>query len=352
MERLRRSMYIMLIIGLSITFLYIASSLVLPLALAGLLAMLFRGLSNRLENRGYRRWLTALISVGIFISVLAIIGFLLTWQLSTMNESLGDIQQRLTEKTLEFRDWIQKMAGISHAEQKVLLEEQAGAASDGAGKGLATFALGTLGVLVDFILVIVYMYLLLFYRTKIKNFILMVTPEKSRKNTMVITGDASQVAQQYLLGLVSMIGVLWGMYGIGFSIIGVQGALFFAVLCGLLEIVPFIGNLLGTSITLIAVLAQGGDSGMVLGVIAVYFVVQGVQTYILEPLIVGKQVNINPLFTIIALVAGEMLWGIAGMILAIPLVGIIKIICDQVASLRPYGFLIGSEDKIDKNSKK
>jgi predicted PurR-regulated permease PerM len=60
---------------------------------------------------------------------------------------------------------------------------------------------------------------------------------------------------------------------------------------------------------------------------------------------VGAEVNINPLFTIIAIVLGETVWGIPGMILAIPLLGIFKIICDNVESLKPYGFLIGEEKK-------
>ena len=172
----------------------------------------------------------------------------------------------------------------------------------------------------------------------------MITPNENRDDTITITEDSSRVAQQYLGGLMAMISVLWVLYGIGFSIVGVEGALFFAVLCGLLEIIPFVGNLLGTTITGIAVVAQGGDSGMILGVIGVYLLVQGLQTYILEPLIVGKQVRINALTTIIALVAGELLWGIAGMILAIPIVGIIKIICDHITPLNPYGYVMGSEN--------
>ena len=76
--------------------------------------------------------------------------------------------------------------------------------------------------------------------------------------------------------------------------------------------------------------------------------VQFLQTYILEPLVVGDQVSINPLFTIIVLVLGELLWGVAGMVLAIPLLGIVKIICDNVPALQPYGFLIGSEKKKSK----
>jgi predicted PurR-regulated permease PerM len=93
------------------------------------------------------------------------------------------------------------------------------------------------------------------------------------------------------------------------------------------------------------VVVQGGSSGMIIGVLITYAIVQFFQTYILEPLVVGAEVNINPLFTIFVLVAGELVWGIPGMVLAIPLLGIVKIICDHITVLKPYGFLIGQEKK-------
>src|SRR5690606_20422178 len=115
--------------------------------------------------------------------------------------------------------------------------------------------------------------------------------------------------------------------------------------CGILEIVPFVGNLLGTTFTVLAVAAQGGGNQVILGVIVVYMLVQFIQTYILEPLVVGSQVRINPLFTIIGLVAGELIWGIAGMVLAIPLLGIMRIVFYHVPNLKPYAYLIGSDPK-------
>jgi predicted PurR-regulated permease PerM len=142
-----------------------------------------------------------------------------------------------------------------------------------------------------------------------------------------------------------MIVLLWIMYGIGFSIAGVKNAFFFAILCGLLEIIPFIGNLAGTALTLLMALTQGGGSNIIIGILITYALVQFIQSYIIEPLVVGAEVNINPLFTIIAIVLGETVWGVPGMILAIPLLGIFKIICDNVESLKPYGFLIGEEKK-------
>jgi predicted PurR-regulated permease PerM len=150
-----------------------------------------------------------------------------------------------------------------------------------------------------------------------------------------------KVAQQYLGGLSLMVMSLWIMYGIGFTIAGVKNAVFFAVLCGLLEIVPFIGNLAGTAITLLMALAQGGSTGTLLGVVITYGVVQFVQSYLIEPLVVGKGVRINPLFTILSLVAGEFIWGIAGMVLALPAIGILKVLFDHIGPLKPVGKLIG-----------
>ena len=117
------------------------------------------------------------------------------------------------------------------------------------------------------------------------------------------------------------------------------------MLCGLLEIVPFIGNLIGTALTILMALAQGGGSGVVIGILITYGIVQFVQSYILEPLVVGAEVNINPLFTIVGLVAGEFVWGIPGMILAIPVLGVTKIICDHIEPLKPYGRLIGETEE-------
>ncbi|RYG40852.1 MAG: AI-2E family transporter, partial [Chitinophagaceae bacterium] len=76
-------------------------------------------------------------------------------------------------------------------------------------------------------------------------------------------------------------------------------------------------------------------------ILATYMLVQFIQTYLLEPLVVGSKVNINPLFTIVSLVAAELVWGIPGMVLALPLLGILKIIFDHIEPLQPYGMLIG-----------
>ena len=152
--------------------------------------------------------------------------------------------------------------------------------------------------------------------------------------------------------MAQMIVGLWIMYAIGFSIVAVKNGVFFLVLCGMLEIVPFVGNLVGNALTILMAISQGGGTNMVIGILITYGVIQFTQSYILEPLVVGAEVNINPLFTILGLVAGELVWGIPGMILAIPMMGMTKIVFDHVEALKPYGELIGVEKKGENKLKK
>jgi predicted PurR-regulated permease PerM len=133
------------------------------------------------------------------------------------------------------------------------------------------------------------------------------------------------------------------MYSISFSALGVKNAFFFAFLCGLLEIVPYIGNITGTTITVLVAAAQGASPGILLGIVLCYGTIQFIQGWVLEPLIVGTQVKINALFSIIALVVGELIWGIPGIFLALPFIAMFKIVCDHVEALKPLGYLLGED---------
>lgn len=340
-HRTTRAANIFVISALSVAALYFAAAFLIPVTFAALLAMLFYRFSEWLEKRGIKRGLSALLSVLVLLGVVAFVGTILGWQLSYLAEDFDEMKTQLMANVSKLREWISNSIGIDFAQQENLAttEGQRNAASAGNIflKLLNKFA----GFLVDAVLVTVYTYLLLYYRSHLKNFLLQAVPTENRPNIQAIIRKSVDVSGTYLIGLFNMVALLWVMYSVGFSIVGLEGAIFFAILCGLFEIVPFIGNLVGNLVAILAVMAQGGDSGMVLGVIAVYLTVQFLQTYLLEPLVVGQRVNINPLFTIMALVAGQLIWGIPGMAMAIPLLGIVKIVCDNVPDLHAYGMVIG-----------
>lgn len=329
---------------LIVIILYYGKGILAPLAIACIFAMLFVGPSTRMEKKGLPRWASALTMVSILVLCLVGLGFLLSWQFQNFAEQISSLKQNLSQVVTNLQHWIQERLDIDPAKQQAIAEEQMKGESTN-GSTVQQLASGIFSLLVDVILVLVYTFLLLFYRARLKNFLLQIISSKDRGQTVEIVDSASKVAANYMTGLAKMIVVLWILYGVGFTAIGVENALFFAVICGILELVPFIGNLTGTAVTVLGVTAQGGETDMILGVILIYGFVQFVQTYFLETLIVGNEVNINPLFTIFSLVAAEAVWGIPGMILAIPITGMIRIICDRIPSLQPYGYLIGSDKK-------
>ncbi|HEX8331978.1 MAG TPA: AI-2E family transporter, partial [Segetibacter sp.] len=270
---------------------------------------------------------------------------LISWQISDLASDFTGMEQKVTQSVDKFKQTLSSTFGISPEKQQEIMKKQQQSGGGGMSSVVTGIMSSFMGMMVDTILVLVYIFLLMFYRRHIKEFILKLVPQEDKTKTTKIIYGSANVAQHYLGGLAMMIVLLWIMYGIGFSIAGVKNAFFFAILCGLLEIIPFIGNLAGTALTLLMAVTQGGGSNIIIGILITYALVQFIQSYIIEPLVVGAEVNINPLFTIIAIVLGETVWGIPGMILAIPLVGIFKIICDNVESLKPYGFLIGEEKK-------
>jgi Predicted permease len=342
MPVLTRTIQVLLVAILAVAILHFARELLIPICFAALLAMLLLTISRRLEKRGISRGLAAFLCVLLLVVVVAGMVWLLQWQLSGMMKDMDGIEQRFTQQVNKVKQYISNTLGISEQKQEELVKKQS---SGGSGKTVAMVMSAIGGTLVNTVLVLVYIFLFLYFRLHLKKFIIKLTPHQRKEQALIIIQESTKVAQHYLNGLAGMIVTLWILYSIGFSLIGVESPVFFAILCGLLEIIPFVGNLAGTAITILFSIAQGGGANLVLYIILVYGLVQFVQSYILEPLIVGARVNINPLFTILALVAGELLWGIPGIILAIPMLAIVKIVCDHIGPLKPFGFLIGTEEK-------
>jgi predicted PurR-regulated permease PerM len=338
---LQKVVFFLLFVFLFVSGLHYAKPFFVPMCFGGLLAMLFVPLSLWFERRKIPRGLAIFFCIIIFLAILTGIIWVISWQITDLTSEATDIENKVREIISRVQEYIRIHFGISIKQQDEMIARQA----ENSGSLISRLGSSLAGFVVNFILVLVYIFLFMYYRKRIKTFILQLVPSQQKKNAEEIIHDIQKVSQLYLTGLGLMILSLWIMYGIGFSIVGVKYAILFGILCGLFELVPFIGNLTGNLLAMLMVVLQGGGMGMVIGVLLTYLIVQFLQTYLLEPLVVGAEVNINPLFTIIILVLGELVWGIPGLVLAIPLLGIVKIICDHIDPLKPYGYLIGSDKK-------
>ncbi|MES2881864.1 MAG: AI-2E family transporter [Bacteroidota bacterium] len=338
-----KSIKILLFIVLSYLILVHAKPFLVPIAFAGLFSMLLLPVSRKLESWHIKKGISIVLSILMLVVMATVVVWLLSLQISDIKKNADGIEKNISEKIMEVRNFANRKLGISQQDQNEIIQKQ----KENSGNRISNIITGSISsigaAVTNLLLLLVYMFLFMYFRRHLQQFVLQLVPREKQSNALDVIQSSRRVAQKYLSGLALMIVSLWIMYSIGFSIVGVKNALFFAILCGLLEIVPFVGNITGTAITILLTLAQGGSMQMILGIVVVYAIVQFVQTYFLEPLVVGKNVNVHPVFTIIGIVAGEFVWGIPGMILALPILGVIKIICDHVEALKPYGFLIGQE---------
>ncbi len=338
---LTKSIKVLLFLFLLFAILIYAKPFLVPVVFASLLSMLLLPLSVKLENWGLNKTWSIVLSILALVTFLAGIIGLLVWQVSDMLSNASSIEENINEKITQIRDYITNSLKIPPQKQQEIIQKQQSSSSSKMANAISK-SLSSMGTLLtNLLLVLIYVFLFMFFRAHLKKFVLQLVHQDKKHTAIDIIENSRKVAQKYITGLGLMIVCLWIMYGIGFSIVGVKSPIFFAILCGLLEIVPFIGNLIGTLLTILLTLAQGGDMSTVIGIVITYGLVQFTQSYIIEPLVVGKEVSINPLFTIMGIVGGELIWGIPGMILSIPVLGILKIVFDRIEMLKPYGFLIG-----------
>lgn len=333
---------ILLAVILTSIVLYFARPIFMPLALAGILALVFMRPSGWFERRGVPRLVTAILSGVIFAGLVAGVVLLINWYIHRFAMDLPQLEEKVSGALNDARRFLKSQWGlrVPGGRSGVPLINWAAA-----GK-MTTSVLGVvIAVLIHLILIVVYMIMLLTMRSHIHRFFLKLVREPNKPRIELVMRRSVKVAQEYIYGMMIIILYLWICYSIAFSTIGVRYAVFFAILCGTLEIIPFVGNITGSTLTCIMALSQGGGIHMVIAIIGSYCIIQFTQFYIVSPLVMREQVNLSPLFTIVCLIAGELLWGIPGMILAIPCLAIFKIACDEVEFLQAFGFLLGRSGK-------
>ncbi len=336
---LNRSIKILLLLFLVIGALYFGAPFLVPITFAMFFSFLLLPLVLWLQARGLGHGLSVFLALLLLMFVFVGVGWLVGWQLSNMMTDMQAIKDNFSLKSHQVALYINNTFGISIAKQQEFIQQKTSLL----GSAISTTVASMGAILTKTIIVLVYTFLFIYYRSHFRRFLLLLMGRGDQAKAMEVTDDAGVVTQRYITGLASMIFCLWIMYGIGFSLIGIKNAVFFAILCGLLELIPYIGNLAGNLITIFGVIIQNGSNFMILEVLIVYSIVQFMQTYLLAPLIVGSVVRINPVATIAGLVAGELVWGIPGMVLVIPLLGIVKIAFDHIESLKPFGFLLGED---------
>ena len=200
--------------------------------------------------------------------------------------------------------------------------------------------LGTISVV---LLIPTYIFLILFYKPLILDFLFQVFQEKHSLQVAEILSQTKGAVQSFMIGLLIETAIVSLLNSVALLLIGVPSAIVIGIIGGLLNLLPYVGGLVAIALPVLMVtVTRDGFSGQLL-VIGAYLVIQFIDNNILVPRIVSKKVQINALISIVIVIMGGLLWGIPGMFLSIPFIGVLKIIFDRVETLKPWGRLLGDE---------
>ncbi|HXA02360.1 MAG TPA: AI-2E family transporter, partial [Cytophagaceae bacterium] len=290
------------------------------------------------------------IMICLFIIIGIISGFLILFysQIAILTSDLPLFKAKAAEIIRQIQSIIESHFHVSAADQTKWLQTNSSKAANFTGSLAQSFLLSLTGGFADLILVIIYFIFFLLLRERFKKFLLSIFKIEGHEKIIIIISKTQNLTRHYIAGLIIVVFLLGTMNAIGFLALGIKQAIFLGYLRGLLNIIPYVGAVIGTIFPMFSALVYN-DSGAVLGVILVSVITQFIENNFLTPRIVGSNIKINALATIIVIIMGGMLWGLDGMILFLPLLGIAKIICDHVEELKPLGYLMG-EDEEKKNS--
>ena len=333
----------LLFIALTGFILQTASSVFMPLTFAIIFTFIVKPLSIKLESWHFPRWLAA--TVGIILLMLVIIGIIgfLSYQTAQIASDMPTMKAKLGSKGAELQHFIGQHFGVSISQQNNWLDERVQKLADSAGEYVMTFFAATTTLLTNFFLVPLLMCFLLLYRDRFKAFILFFD-KKTPVDSLAIVRQIGDISQQYLKGLFIEMLIVAALMTVGFWAIGLRYALFLGVLVAIVNIIPYIGGIVGSLLAVLLALVTTDGNLIAFGSIGVCIVVQFLDNNFISVKVVGSSVSLNPLFSTLALLIGALIWGISGMLLAMPLTGMLKVIFDSFPDLRPYGYILGEDD--------
>lgn len=183
----------------------------------------------------------------------------------------------------------------------------------------------------------------MYYKSNFKRFIIQSFEKSSRPDIKETLKKIKDTIQSYIGGLGLVIVILSTLNTIGLTLIGIEHAIFWGCLAGALAIIPYIGTMLGGLLPFIFALSSAEASWQPYAVIVYYLIIQQIEGNFITPKIVGDKVDINPLFALIAILFFASYWGIAGVILALPLISILKIILAQFKQTENLSILMSSD---------
>ena len=342
----------LLAIVLAFFILRIADDIFIPLVFALLISILLFPINRFFENKLHMgRVASAITSVLLFVAALVSFIYFLTLQLIHFAGDFPQLRQRFQQMFDSLQHWLSYKLHINNHQQTEYINRSVNGILESIAHSLSNVFVSVTGVLVLTIFVLIFTFFMLYHRRLLMRFVLHLFNIQYRPKVNEVIIETKSMIYSYVLGLMIEMVLISVVNCTMFLIMGIQYALLLGVMAAVLNIIPYLGIYTSIVICMLVTFANStGNTALAVGI--GLFIVHVLDANILFPRIVGGRVKMNPFITIIAVIVGELLWGVPGMFLFIPITGIIKLVCERVEGLEAWSLLIGVEEVEKKPARK
>ncbi|MFC4210387.1 AI-2E family transporter [Pedobacter lithocola] len=321
----------------------IGRDIIMPILMAFFISIMLLPLYRFLIKRKVPESLAIILPILVVALFVGLVVWFFSHQIGLLVNDFPRIKSNVTQHINSLSDWISRITHYDDRQQKAFIQ---GKSDDlmNMGTSMAGGAAVTLsGIFVFIGLLPIYIYLMLFYKDILLKFIFMWFKTDDHPKVKEAIYETESIIKSYLIGLLIQITYMTILLGGILMLIGIKHALLIGVIFAILNLIPYVGALMGNLIGVLLTLTSSQELWPVITVLCVIAFVQFLDNNILMPRIVGSKVKINALFAILGVFIGGSIAGISGMFLALPIVAVLKVIFDRTEMFKQWGVLLGDE---------
>jgi len=314
-----------------------------PLVLAFFISIVLLPLYRFFRRNKLPEILAIVLSLLVLIVLIGGIMWFFSSQISRLITDFPELRKNVMVHLHSLSDWINSKTNFSTERQLALINEQSNKLLNYAGGLLSGAAASVTSIFVFVGLLPIYIFLMLFYKNLLLRFIFLWFPKEAHPKVEEVMKETQIIIKSYLTGLLIQITYITILLGGILMIIGIKHALLIGVIFAILNLIPYVGALIGNLIGVLLTLTSSQELWPIFAVLGTIAAVQFLDNNILMPRIVGSKVKINALASIVGVIVGGSLAGIAGMFLSLPVIAVLKIVFDRTENFKQWGVLFGDE---------
>lgn len=324
--------------------LYYGKVVFCPLLFGLLIAMIMYPACKKMEEKGLSRS----YAIGICLFFITILVLSLIWlmeiQVSIFLDKLPLLTERLTGTSESAMIWFENAFGISTDEQTVFFKKFTENPENSIAKIITNIFSATLSTLVLLLLTPIFFALFLFHRGTFVRFLKSIVNQEHHDKLHLILNESILSYFKFAKGTFYVYCIVGILNSIGLLLLGIENAIVYGLIAALMTIIPYIGIFISAAIPVSIAYLTKDSMWYPFGVIAIFTVVQYLEANVIYPKVVGAQLNLSTWATLVGIVIGTIIWGIAGMILITPLLAILKIVSDYIPEWKPLNLLLNRDE--------